>query len=152
MANAPNGGVGKGGASPTCAVALIWETEHGRTRELDEFETNSRPEEWDFSHCEGAVSANLLEIRRSWTRTRFGARVFQVCFAIPATSIAVYATVLSGETNAWQTAILCWLLTGLVIWLIARIAAMIERCEREATQNEGPRVALPVKRRRAGEH
>jgi signal transduction histidine kinase len=95
------------------------------------------------------VSANLLEIRRSWTRTRLGARVFQVCFAIPATLIAVYATVLSGETNAWQTAILCWLLTGLVIWLIARIAAMIERCEREATQNEGPRQALPVKRRRA---
>jgi signal transduction histidine kinase len=95
------------------------------------------------------VSANLLEIRRSWTRTRLGARVFQVCFAIPATLIAVYATVLSGETNAWQTATLCWLLTGLVIWLIARIAAMIERCEREANQNEGPRQALPVKRRRA---
>jgi len=95
------------------------------------------------------VSANLLEIRRSWTRTRLGARVFQVCFAIPATLIAVYATVLSGETNAWQTATLCWLLTGLVIWLIARIAAMIERCEREANQNGGPRVALPVKRRRA---
>jgi two-component system, OmpR family, sensor kinase len=95
------------------------------------------------------VSANLLEIRRSWTRTRLGARVFQVCFAIPAASIAVYATVLSGETNTWQTATLCWLLTGLVIWLIARIASMIERCEREANQNEGPRVALPVKRRRA---
>lgn len=99
--------------------------------------------------CEGAVSANLLEIRRSWTRTRRGARAFQVCFAIPAALIAVYATVLSGETNVWETASLCWILTGLVIALIARIASMIERCEREASQNETPTVVLPAKRRRA---
>jgi two-component system OmpR family sensor kinase len=95
------------------------------------------------------VPADRLEIRRPWVRTRLGARAFQLWFAIPAASIAVYATVLSGETNVWQTASLCWMLAGLVIGLIARIASMIERCEREADQNEGGPVALPVERRRA---
>jgi signal transduction histidine kinase len=103
----------------------------------------------DLFDCEGAVSANLFEIRRPWARTRLGARAVWLCFAIPAALIAVYATVLSNETNAWRTATLCWLFTGLVIGLIARIASMIERCEREANQNESPTVALPVKRRRA---
>jgi signal transduction histidine kinase len=94
------------------------------------------------------MSANLLEIRRSWLRTHWGARAFQLCFAIPAASIAVYATVLSGETNGWLTASLCWVLAGLVIGLIARIASMIERCEREASQDGGPTVGLLVKPRR----
>ena len=83
------------------------------------------------------MSANLLEIRRPWVRTRWGAHVFQLCFAIPAALIAVYATVLSDETHAWRTATICWVLTLLVIGLIARIASMIERCEREANQNGG---------------
>jgi two-component system, OmpR family, sensor kinase len=94
------------------------------------------------------VPANLLEMRRAWTRTLLGTRTFQVCFAIPAALIALYATVLSGETNVWQTATLCWVLTGLVIGLVARIASMIERCEREAKQSDGSAVAPPVKRRR----
>jgi signal transduction histidine kinase len=86
------------------------------------------------------VSTNLLEIRRPWRRTPSGARVFQLCFAIPATLIAVYATVLSDAIHAWQTATVCWGLTLLVIGLIARIASMIERCEREANQNGAPTV------------
>jgi signal transduction histidine kinase len=74
--------------------------------------------------------------------------VFPLCFAIPAASIAVYATVLSGETNVWQTATLCWALCVLVIGLIARIASMIERSEREAGPNGSPAIAPPVGRQR----
>ena len=95
------------------------------------------------------MSANLPEIRPPLTRARRGARAFQLCFAIPAALIAVYATVLSGETNAWETATLCWILTVLVIGLIARIASMIEWCEREANQNSSPAVSLAVGRRRS---
>jgi hypothetical protein len=95
------------------------------------------------------VSANLLEIRPPLPRTRSRARVFQLCFAIPAALIAVYAAALSGETKVWQTATPCWVLAVLVIGLIAGIASMIERCEREANQNGGPTVALPVGRRSA---
>jgi two-component system OmpR family sensor kinase len=102
-----------------------------------------------FSTAEGTVTASLLEIRPPLTRTRSRARVFQLCFAIPAASIAVYATVLSGETNVWQTATLCWGLTVLVIGLIARIASMIERSEREANQNGSPAISPPVGRRRS---
>jgi signal transduction histidine kinase len=87
--------------------------------------------------AEGTVSANLLEIHRPFARTRWGAHVFQLCFAIPAALIAVYATVLSDETHAWRTATICWVLTLLVIGLIASVASMIERCEREANQNGG---------------
>ncbi len=69
------------------------------------------------------MSANLLEIRRPWTRTYVGARV---CFAVPAALIAVYATVLSGETKRWLMAALCWVLAVLVIALIAHMASMLE--------------------------
>jgi signal transduction histidine kinase len=104
-----------------------------------------------FSTARGTVPAHLLAIRRPWTRTPSGAHVFRLCFAIPAALIAVYATVLSDVTHAWQTATICWVLTLLVMGLIARIASIIERCEREASQNGGaavvpradqPRVAL----------
>jgi signal transduction histidine kinase len=93
------------------------------------------------------VSANLLEIRPPSSRPRSGARVFQLCFAIPATLIAVYATSLSDETKVWQAAALGWVLAVLVIGLIARIASMIERCEREANQSGIP-VSLPNSKRR----
>ena len=104
---------------------------------------------WIFSTAEGTVSANLLEIRRPWTRTPGRVRVFQLCFAIPAALIAVYATVLSDQTHAWPTATICWVLTLLVIWLIARVASIIERCEREASQNGGPTVLTPAQQRGA---
>jgi len=94
------------------------------------------------------VLDNLLVIRPASTRARAGARAFPLCFAIPAASIAVYATVLSGETNGWQTATLCWALCVLVIGLIARIASMIERSEREADPNGSPAIAPPVGRQR----
>jgi signal transduction histidine kinase len=87
------------------------------------------------------MSANLLEFRRPWRRTPSGARVFRLCFAIPATLIAVYATVLLDAIHAWQTATVCWGLTLLVIGLIARIATLIERCEREAHQSGAPTVS-----------
>lgn len=93
--------------------------------------------------------ANLLAIRPALTRTRPAARVFQLCFAIPAASIAVYATVLSGETNAWHTATLCWGLTILVIGLIARVASLIERSEREADPNDSCTKSLPLGRKRS---
>lgn len=82
------------------------------------------------------MSANLLEIRRPWTRTYFGARV---CFAVPAALIAVYATVLSGETKRWLIATLCWVLAVLVIALMAHMASMLEWFT----------VALPAGRRTA---
>ena len=106
---------------------------------------------WNLLDRGGAVSADLLEIRRPWTRTSSRARVFQLCFVIPAALIAVYATVLSDETHAWQTVTICWLLTLLVMGLIARIAAMIERCEREANQNGGAVAAPPVERPRVSQ-
>ena len=102
-----------------------------------------------FSIAEGTVSANLLEFRRPWTRTPGRVRVFQLCFAIPAALIAVYATVLSDQIHAWQTATICWVLTVLVIWLIARVASIIERCEREASQNGGSTVLIPPQSRDA---
>jgi signal transduction histidine kinase len=97
------------------------------------------------------MSANLLEVRPSLTRTRSVGRVLRLCFALPAASIAVYATVLSGETNAWQpaTLALCWGLAALVIGLITYISCMIERIELEADQKGAPAVALPVSGRRA---
>ena len=94
------------------------------------------------------MSANLLEIRPPLTRPRWGSRVFQLCFAIPATLIAVYATALSDETKAWKTATLCWVLAVLVIGLIARIASMIERCEREANQSGALAISPPRSKRR----
>ncbi len=81
------------------------------------------------------MSARLFEMGRRWTRTRFRTRVFQLCFGIPAALIAIYATVLANKTNTWNLATLCWVLALLVIWLIVGIASMIERCEREASQN-----------------
>jgi signal transduction histidine kinase len=95
------------------------------------------------------VAANLLEVRPPWTRTRSRARVFQLCFAIPAALIAVYATVLSDQIHAWQTATICWVLTLVVMGLIARIASIIERCEREASQNGGAAVLPPAEQPRA---
>jgi signal transduction histidine kinase len=95
------------------------------------------------------VSANLLEVRRPWARTRLRAHLFRLCFAIPAGLIAVYATVLSDETHAWRTATICWGLTVLVIGLIVGVASMIERCEREANQDGGLAASLPVGRRSA---
>lgn len=89
------------------------------------------------------MSAHPSEIGRPLTRTRLGVRVFQLCFAIPAALIAVYVTVLAGETITWEMATVCWVLTLLVIWLIGAIASMIERCEREATQNGGPTELSP---------
>jgi signal transduction histidine kinase len=75
--------------------------------------------------------------------------VFLLCFAIPAALIAIYATVLSGETNVWQTASLCWVLTLFVIGLIARIASIVERCEREAGENGGAAALAPAEQPRA---
>lgn len=95
------------------------------------------------------MSVNALEVELPSTRTRRGARLFQLCFAIPAALIAVYATVLADRTNNWQLATICWALTLLVIWLIAGIASMIERCEREAKQNGGPAILPPAGWRRA---
>jgi signal transduction histidine kinase len=74
--------------------------------------------------------------------------VSQLCFAVPAASIAVGATVLSGETNSRLMAALCWVLAVLVIASIAHMASMLGRFERGATLEEGP-TALPVGRRTA---
>ena len=92
------------------------------------------------------MSANLLAIGRPLTRTRTAARVFQLCFAIPAALIATYATV---ETNTWRVATICWVLTLLVIWVIAGIASLIERCEREASQNGESTIPQPERSRGA---
>lgn len=89
------------------------------------------------------MSTRLLETRRLWARSSCGARVFQLFFAIPAALIAVYATVLANRTNTWQMATICWVLTLLVIRLIAGIASMIERCEREVSQNGGAAISTP---------
>lgn len=90
------------------------------------------------------MSANLLEIHRPWVNTRLRAHVLKACFAVPAALIAVYATVLSDQTHTWRTATIYWALAALVIGLIVGIASMIERCEREATQNGGPSRSLTV--------
>lgn len=97
-----------------------------------------------FSTVKRAVSADVLEIRPPWTRTPVRVRAFQLCFAIPAGLIAIYATVLSDETNVWPTAILCWVLSVLVIGLIARIGRIVERCEREASQDGGAAAFPPI--------
>jgi signal transduction histidine kinase len=92
--------------------------------------------------AEEAVLASLLEIRFQWTRTVSRAHVYLLCFAIPATVIAVYATVLADQSHAWRTATLCWVLALFVLGLIAGIGWMVERCEREASQNGGlPRLS-----------
>ena len=93
------------------------------------------------------MSANLLEIHRPWANPRLRAHLFKLCFAVPAALIAVYATVLSDQTHAWRTATICWALTVLVIGLIVGVASMIERCEREASQNGGSSASLPTARR-----
>jgi signal transduction histidine kinase len=90
-----------------------------------------------FSAAEGAALAHLLEVRLGWTRGVSRADVYVLCFAIPATLIAVYATVLAGESHTWRTATLCWALALVVLGLIAGIRWMVERCEREASQNGG---------------
>lgn len=95
------------------------------------------------------MSANLLEIHRPRGNTRLRAHVLELCFAVPATGIAVYATLLSDQTHAWRTATICWVLTVLVIGLIVAVASMIERAEREASQNGGPSTSLPLPRRSA---
>ena len=92
------------------------------------------------------MRAGQLEIRRSRFRPRSGARAFRVCFAIAAILIAVCATVLSKESVAWQTLVIYWVLTLCVIGLVACIASVIERCEREAR-----RIAFPAARRSEAE-
>lgn len=104
--------------------------------------------EGTLSTAERTESSNILEIRPPWARIPVRASLFRLCFAIPAALIAVYATVLSDATNLWQTATLCWVLTALVIGLIGRIASIVERCEREASQ-EGTTAVLPVEQPRA---
>ncbi len=90
-----------------------------------------------FSAAEGATLANLLEVRLRGTRGVSRADVYVLCFAIPATLIAAYATVLAGEGHTWRTASLCWALALVVLGLIAGIRWVVERCEREARQNGG---------------
>jgi signal transduction histidine kinase len=102
-----------------------------------------------FCAAEGTVSANLLQIRRPWTRAPSRARLIQLSFVILAALIASYATVLSDATHVWQTATICWALTLLVMGLTARIASIVERCEREANQNGGDPVSQPVTQPRA---
>jgi signal transduction histidine kinase len=82
-------------------------------------------------------------------RVGFDTNVFRLACAVPAALLAVYVTVLSGEIIPWQTAAAYWVLTLLVIYLVARIASMIERCEREATQDGGPVVSPGPARRSA---
>ena len=95
----------------------------------------------NFSAAEGAVLAHLLEVRLRWTRRLARADVYVLCLSVPATLIAVYATVLAGENHAWRTATLCWALAMVVLGLIAGIRWMVERCEHEASQNGGPTLA-----------
>ncbi len=95
------------------------------------------------------MSANLLQIRRPWMRASSRARLIQLSFVILAALIASYATALSEATHLWQTATICWALTLLVMGLTARIASMVERCEREANQNGGDPVSQPVTQPRA---
>jgi signal transduction histidine kinase len=96
------------------------------------------------------VRASLQGNGRRLTGTQPRARTFWLCFAIPAVLTAVYATVLSRELVAWQAATACWVLTLLLIWLIGRLASMIEQCEREAVQ-DGWSVTPIAKARRSDE-
>jgi signal transduction histidine kinase len=84
------------------------------------------------------MRASLHGCLRRLTRANLRAGTFWLCFAIPAVLTAVYATLLSREAAAWQTAMAYWLLTLLLIWLIGRLAAMIGRCEDEAVQEGRP--------------
>src|SRR5262245_27344180 len=108
-----------------------------------------------FQPTDGAVLGSVLEIRRSWHRWRFGAkvraRIFQWCFAIPAILIATYATVLSDEAVGWQTVLTYCVCALCVIWPIVSIASMIERCEREARRYERSRT-FPSARQRGVQH
>lgn len=98
----------------------------------------------NFSAAEGAVLAHLLEVRLRWTRRVARADVYVLCLSVPATLIAVYATVLAGENHAWRTATLCWALAMVVLGLIAGIRWMVERCEHEASQNGGLPTLAPA--------
>jgi signal transduction histidine kinase len=81
------------------------------------------------------MPASLCEIRRPSAHPRFGTHVFRLCFALPAVLIALGATALPGQTDVWETIPVYWVLALAVICLTARIASMIERCEREASQD-----------------
>jgi signal transduction histidine kinase len=97
-----------------------------------------------LSVAEGSALAHLLEVRLRWTRRVSRADVYVLCLAAPATLIAVYATVLAGESHSWRTATLCWALALVVLGLIAAIRWMVERCEREASQNGGLPTLTPA--------
>lgn len=88
------------------------------------------------------MPAGPLEIRRTSSRPHRGAYAFLLCFAVPAISIAVCATALLNGIIAWQTVLIYWVLALCVIGVVARVASVIERCEREAHQDNRP-VAFP---------
>lgn len=112
----------------------IWDDRESRVAVMNKIQSLGAG---SFSAAEGAVLARLLEARLRWTRSLARADVYVLCLAIPATLIAVYATVLAGESHAWRTATLCWALALFVLGLIASIRWLVERCEHEASQNGG---------------
>jgi signal transduction histidine kinase len=95
----------------------------------------------------GSESADLIWRRiaepgtstmKKWSkRAGRSAWAFRLIFAIPAGLLAVYATVISVQLVAWQLAGFFWVLTLLAIGLVARMAAIIERCEHDAFEGAG---------------
>jgi signal transduction histidine kinase len=96
------------------------------------------------------VQAGLQGRQRSVLAESLGLRAFWLCFAIPAVLTAVYATVLSSQLVAWQTATAYWILTLLLIWLISWLASIIERCE-ESVEHDSPAIRADITSRRNGE-
>lgn len=86
----------------------------------------------------GLVRASFYGNQLFPTRLRLGARALRLGFAVLAILTAVYATVLSGESLAWQAAY--WILALFLIVLVARLARVVERCEREAFERGGSRI------------
>jgi signal transduction histidine kinase len=99
--------------------------------------------EGTFWSGDRTVPFSLPEIREPAARSRLGTRPFRLFFAVAATLIGVYVTLLSGEIFSWRAAAVCWALTLIVIALITRLASMVERCEREAREHGGA-WSLPV--------
>ena len=83
------------------------------------------------------MRASLQGRRRSVLAEHIGPRAFWLWFAIPAVLTAVYATVLSSQIVAWQTATAYWILTILLIWLISWLASIVARCE-ESVEHDSP--------------
>jgi signal transduction histidine kinase len=92
------------------------------------------------------MQESISFVGRVSSYTRFDARLFCFCFTAAAALLAVFATVTSSsEAISWQAG-LYWGLTLTAMWMVARLALMIERCEREAMQ-ESDSAAVSRKRR-----